>query len=403
MVTFVLTMRSEAVELIRRSVRVIVDRYGSRYWFEKDERREYPVEFVEDLASNGVFGVNIPEEYGGAGYGLFEAAAVLEEIAASPGGMAASNSVHAALFNNHILVRYGRSEVKERYLPDIAMGRLKFQVYAVTEPHAGFNTVRISTFARREGDYYVITGTKTYISRVKYSNLGILAARTTPLEKAPRKTFGITLFLVDLDKAKGKYIRVEEVPNNLRRFVDTNTLYIEELPVPEDHVLGEVDKGFYILMEESNVERALMASQCVASGRWVIRKAVEYAKQRVVFPPDPIAKYQGMQFPLADAWMRLEAGDLLKQRALEAIERGEDRRVAGYYANIAKYIACEACYQAARMAMWTMGGYGYSAEMDVERHWRAAELSAGVGQISPHMILNYVATQVLGMPRSYGE
>jgi len=395
--------RAETIELIRKSVRAIVDKYGSKYWFEKDEKREYPIEFVEDLAAQGIFGVNIPEKYEGAGYGLREAAAVLEEIAASPGGPAASNAVHAALFNNHVLVKYGRPEVKEKYLPDIAKGKLKFQVYAVTEPQAGFNTLRISTFARKEGDYYIISGTKAFISRVKYSSLGILAARTTSLEKAPRKTLGITLFLVDLSKAMGKHIRIEEIPNNLRRFVDTNMMYIEELPVPEDHVLGEVDKGFYILMEESNVERTLLAAQCVASGRWVIRKAVEYAKQRIVFPPDPIAKYQGIQFPLADAWIRLEAGELLKERAIDAIERGEDRRIIGYYANIAKYLACEACYQAARMAMWTMGGYGYSAEMDIERHWRAAELSAGVGQISPHMILNYVAIQILGMPRSYGE
>ncbi len=395
--------RFREVELIRKSVRAIVDKYDSRYWFEREERREFPTEFIDDLGAHGFLGINIPEEYGGAGYGLIEAAAVLEEIASSPGGTSASNSVHAAMFNNHILVKYGSDAVKARYLNDVARGRLRFLVYAVTEPHSGFNTPRIGTFARREGDYYVISGVKIFISRVRASHLGILAARTTPLEKAPRRTYGITLFFIDLRQALDKYIRIEEVPNNLRRFIDTNIMYIENLPVPADHVIGEVDKGFYILMEESSVERALMAAQCVASGRWVIRKAVEYAKQRIVFPPDPIAKYQGIQFPLADAWIRLEAGDLLKQKALELLEGGGDKKIAGYYANIAKYIACEACYQASRMAMWTMGGYGYSVEMDVERHWRSAELQAGVGQISPHMILNFVATNILGMPRSYGE
>ncbi|MEB3778857.1 MAG: acyl-CoA/acyl-ACP dehydrogenase [Desulfurococcales archaeon] len=391
------------VYLIRSSVREILDRYDSRYWAVKDEAREYPLEFIRDLESNGFMAANIPEEYGGASYGLQVVSAVLEEIASSPGGSAASSSIHAAYFNNHILVRYGSVEAKSKYLPGIAQGELRFQVYAVTEPHAGFNTPRISTFARREGDYYILNGQKIFISRLKHSDLGIIAARTTPYDESPRKTHGITLFLVDLRKAKGKNIRYSEIPNNLRRFVDTSIVYIEDLEVPAENVIGEVDKGFYILMEESNVERALIASQCIGSGRWVIRRAVEYAKERIVFPPDPIARYQGIQYPLADSWIRLEAGAALRDRALELIESKADRRLIGYYSNSAKYIACEACYNAARYSMWTMGGYGYSIDMDVERHWRAAELFAGVGQISPHMILNYVATKILGMPRSYGD
>lgn len=372
--------RAESIRLIQVSVRRLAEKFGSKYWMERDERREYPLEFVEALEKGGFMAANVPEEYGGAGYGLFEVAAILEELAATAGGTAASSSVHAAYFNAHILAKYGGESVKARYLSEIARGRLRFQVFAVTEPHSGFNTPRISTFARREGDYYILRGQKIFISRLRHSDLGIVAARVVPYEEAPRKTLGIALFLVDLREAKGRHLRFEDVPNNLRRFVDTSIVYIEDLPVPAENVLGDPMKGFYILMEEANAERAFIAAQCVGSGRWVIEKAVEYARERIVFPPDPIAKYQGIQYPLADAWLRLEAGDALKEKALHALESGAERRVAGYYANAAKYIACEACYQAARMAMWTMGGYGYSVEMDVERHWRGRNCSPGLAR-----------------------
>jgi acyl-CoA dehydrogenase len=395
--------RKQAIEVIKKTVRGIVDKYDSRYWIDKDERREYPLEFVQDLEKHELMGANIPEEYGGSGYGLVEGDMILEEIAASPGGIVASNTVHAAFFNNHMIVKYGNESIKQKYLPEIAKGRLRAQVFAVTEPHAGFNTARISTFARQEGDYYIISGQKTFISRVKYSDLGILAARVIPYDKVEKKTLGIALFLIDLRHAKGKYIKLEEIPNNIRRCIDTNTLYIEDLPVPAENILGQKERGFYYLLEEANVERTLYAGQGIAAGRYVIKKAVEYAKQRIVFPPDPIAKYQGIQFPLAEAWIRLEAADQLKWKALELLEKGANPKEIGYYANIAKYLAGEAAYQASRMAMWTLGGYGYSIDMDIERFWRGAELLAGPGQISPHMILNYVATSILGMPRSYGE
>ena len=395
--------RKKAIEVIRRTVRSIVDKYDSHYWIDKDERREYPLEFIQDLEKHELMGANIPEEYGGSGYGLVEGDMILEEIASSPGGITASNTVHAAFFNNHIIVKYGGEAVKQKYLPEIAKGNLRAQVFAVTEPHAGFNTARISTFARQEGDYYIINGQKTFISRVRHSDLGVLAARVVPYDKVEKKTLGIALFLIDFREARGKYVKLEEIPNNVRRCIDTNTMYIEDLPVPAENLLGDRMRGFYHLLEEANAERTLIAGQSVAVGRYAIRKAVEYAKQRVVFPPDPIAKYQGIQFPLAEAWMRLEAADWLKWKALELLEKGAHPREIGYYANIAKYLAGEAGYQACRAAMWTLGGYGYSCEMDIERLWRGAELGAGPGQISPHMILNYVAINVLGMPRSYGE
>jgi len=395
--------RKEELRVIRKTVSELIQKYDSKYWVEKDEKREYPSEFVRELETHEIMGANIPEEYGGSGYGLVEADAILEEIASSPGGLVASNTVHAAFFNNHMIVKYGSESVKQKYLPEIAKGNLRNQVYAITEPHAGFNTARISTFAREEGDYYVINGQKVFISRLKTSDLGIIAARVIPYEKVQKKTMGICLFLVDLREAKGKQVKFYELPNNVRRPIDTNIVYIENLVVPKENILGDKERGFYHIMEESNVERVLLAGQMISAGRYVIKRAVDYAKKRVVFPPDPIGKYQGIQFPLADAWIRLEAADQLKWRALELLEKNANLKEIGYYANIAKYMAAEACSLACRYSMWTHGGYGYSIDLDIERFWRASELLAGPGQISPHMILNFVATSILDLPRSYGE
>ncbi|MEM1942619.1 MAG: acyl-CoA dehydrogenase family protein [Nitrososphaerota archaeon] len=394
--------RKEFIELAKNTVKSIMNNYGSRYWMKMDEERRFPLEFVQEVEKHGLMGVNIPEEYGGSGYGVTEIDITLEEIAASPGGVVASNSIHGGFFNNHMLVKYGKDEVKHKYLPEVAKGRLRFQVFAVTEPQTGFNTLCMKTIARREGDYYIINGQKAFISRVRYSHLGIIAARVIPYEEAKKKTEGIALFLVDLRNSLGKEIKVEEIPNNVRRPIDTNMMYIDELAVPADHLLGDEVRGFYHLLEGANVERTLIAGQCVSMGRYAVKKAVEYAMQRVVFPPDPIAKYQGIQFPLADAWIRLEAADALKWKALELIDNGGEPKQVGYYSNAAKYAAAEACALACREAVLTLGGYGYSVDMDVERLWRGSEFLV-FAQISPHMVLNFVATNILGMPRSYGE
>ncbi|MEM2052005.1 MAG: acyl-CoA dehydrogenase, partial [Candidatus Caldarchaeum sp.] len=335
-------------------------------------------------------------------HGVTDVDLILEEIAASPGGVVASNAVHGGFFNNHLLVKYGGVEVKQKYLRELAKGRLRFQVFAVTEPHTGFNTLRMKTEARRDGDYYVINGQKAFISRVRHSDLGIIAARVIPYDKAKKKTEGIALFLVDLRDHLGKEIKIEEIPNNIRRPIDTNMMYISELSIPKEHLLGDELKGFYYLLEGANVERTLIAGQCISMGRYAVKRAVEYAGQRVVFPPEPIAKYQGIQFPLADAWIRLEAADALKWKALEMIDNNGEPKQIGYYSNAAKYVAAEACALACRAAVLTLGGYGYSVDMDVERLWRGSEFLV-FAQISPHMVLNFVATNVLGMPRSYGE
>ncbi|MEM1965388.1 MAG: acyl-CoA dehydrogenase family protein [Candidatus Caldarchaeum sp.] len=394
--------RKEFIELARNTVRSIIKNYDSRYWAKKDEERKFPLEFIQDVEKHGLMGVNIPEEYGGSGHGVTEVDLILEEIAASPGGVVASNAVHGGFFNNHLLVKYGGVEVKQKYLRELAKGRLRFQVFAVTEPHTGFNTLRMKTEARRDGDYYVINGQKAFISRVRHSDLGIIAARVIPYDKAKKKTEGIALFLVDLRDHLGKEIKIEEIPNNIRRPIDTNMMYISELSIPKEHLLGDELKGFYYLLEGANVERTLIAGQCISMGRYAVKRAVEYAGQRVVFPPEPIAKYQGIQFPLADAWIRLEAADALKWKALEMIDNNGEPKQIGYYSNAAKYVAAEACALACRAAVLTLGGYGYSVDMDVERLWRGSEFLV-FAQISPHMVLNFVATNVLGMPRSYGE
>ncbi|MEM4186299.1 MAG: acyl-CoA dehydrogenase family protein [Candidatus Caldarchaeum sp.] len=394
--------RKEFIELARNTVRSIIKNYDSRYWAKKDEERKFPLEFIQDVEKHGLMGVNIPEEYGGSGHGVTEVDLILEEIAASPGGVVASNAVHGGFFNNHLLVKYGGVEVKQKYLRELAKGRLRFQVFAVTEPHTGFNTLRMKTEARRDGDYYVINGQKAFISRVRHSDLGIIAARVISYDKAKKKTEGIALFLVDLRDHLGKEIKIEEIPNNIRRPIDTNMMYISELSIPKEHLLGDELKGFYYLLEGANVERTLIAGQCISMGRYAVKRAVEYAGQRVVFPPEPIAKYQGIQFPLADAWIRLEAADALKWKALEMIDNNGEPKQIGYYSNAAKYVAAEACALACRAAVLTLGGYGYSVDMDVERLWRGSEFLV-FAQISPHMVLNFVATNVLGMPRSYGE
>ncbi|MCS7137816.1 MAG: acyl-CoA/acyl-ACP dehydrogenase [Candidatus Caldarchaeum sp.] len=394
--------RREFVELVKNTVRSIMKNYDSKYWVKKDEERSFPIEFVREIEEKGLMGVNVPEEYGGYGHGVTEVDLILEEVAASPGGVVASNTIHGGFFNNHLLVKYGREEVKQKYLPEFAKGNLRFQVFAVTEPQTGFNTIRMKTFAKREGDYYIINGQKAFISRVKHSDFGILAARVIPYEDAKKKTEGIALFLVDLRKTLGKEVKIEEIPNNIRRPIDTNMMYLNDLVVPEEYMLGDGRSGFYCLLEGANVERTLIAGQCVAMGRYAVRRAVEYARERIVFPPDPIAKYQSIQFPLADAWIRLEAADALKWKALELLDNGGDSKEVGYYSNMAKYVGAEACAAACRAAVSTMGGYGWSVEMDIERLWRGSEFLV-FAQVSPQMVLNYVATNVLGMPRSYGQ
>jgi len=306
--------------------------------------------------------------------------------------------VHAVYLNNVILSKYGTEEAKEKYLPEVAKGKLRFQVFAVTESHSGFNTPKIKTFARKEGDFYILTGQKVFISRVKYSDLGIFIARTTPYEKVEKKTQGISLFLVDIRKNRNR-IELSEIPNNARRSIDTNVVHLNEVEVPAENLIGEKDKGFYILMEEANAERVLIAGQLINAGKWALNRAAEYARQRVVFE-DPIAKYQAIQFPMADAYIRLEAANLLAQKAMDLIESNAPREEVGLYSNIAKYMAAEAHKLATEASIRAMGGYGLSISMDIERFWRQNELQM-LAPVSQNMVLNFVSTHALKLPRSY--
>ncbi len=381
-------------QMIRKAVRELLARFPPEYWRVKDERREYPTEFVNELMRAGWMGVNIPAEYGGAGYGITEASIVLEELSASNGGLSAAGAAHASFFNVTILTKYGNSECKQ-YLPKIARGELRFQALAITEQAAGFDTPRISTFAEKRGREYVINGRKVFISRVKHSDLMLLVARTTPYEEVKKRTDGITLFLVDLREAADS-IAVREIPNNVRRMVDTNELIIEDLIVPESHVIGEVGKGFYHLLEVVNAERIEIAAECIGLGRYVLNKAVEYAKARMVFDR-PIGKNQAIAHPLAEAYMRLEAADLMRYRAAQLYDSGLP---CGAESNMAKYLAAEACYYACDRAVQTFGGYGLSVETDIERFWRESRLYI-LAPISQEMVLNYLSHNILGLPKSY--
>ncbi|GBC69845.1 Acyl-CoA dehydrogenase fadE12 [archaeon HR01] len=386
--------QTEEHMMIRKAVRELASKYPPEYWRMKDERREYPEEFIRELMREGWMGVNIPAEYGGAGYKITEASIVLEELSATSGGLSASGAAHASFFNVTILTKYGNEECK-KYLPKIAKGELRFQALAITEQSAGFDTPRISTLAVKRGGEYVINGRKVFISRVKHSDLMLLVARTTPYSEVKRRTDGITLFLVDLRKANDS-ITVREIPNNVRRMVDTNELIIENLVVPENHVIGEVGKGFYHLLEVVNAERIEIAAECIGLGRYVISRAVEYAKNRVVFDR-PIGMNQAIAHPLAEAYMRLEAADLMRYKAAHLYDSGLP---CGAEANMAKYLAAEACYYACDRAVQTLGGYGLSVETDIERFWRESRLYI-LAPISQEMILNYLSHNILGLPKSY--
>ncbi|MCS6784274.1 MAG: acyl-CoA/acyl-ACP dehydrogenase [Candidatus Caldarchaeum sp.] len=380
--------------MIRRVLREFCARFPLEYWRVKDEKRAYPEEFVQELMQTGWMGINIPIEYGGAGYGITEASIVLEELSASGGGLSAAGAAHASFFNVTILTKYG-NEICKRFLPSIARGELRFQALAITEQGAGFDTPRISTLAVKRGGEYIINGRKVWISRVKHSDLMLLVARTTPYDEVKKRTDGITLFLVDLRKNKDS-IFVREIPNNVRRMVDTNELIIEELAVPEEYVIGEVGRGFYHLLEVINAERIEIAAECVGLGRYVIKRAVEYAKNRVVFDR-PIGMNQAIAHPLSDAYMRIEAADLMRYRAAWLYDSDQP---CGAEANMAKYLAAEACYHACDRAVQTFGGNGLSAETDIERYWRESRLYI-LAPISQEMVLNYLSHNVLGLPKSY--
>ena len=374
---------------LRGEVRALCMRFPDPYWRDLDRRREYPEAFVRALTTAGWLAALIPTRYGGLGYGLREAAAILQEINQSG---AYAGPAHAQMYVMGTLLRHGSEEQKGRYLPSLADGTLRLQAFAVTEPGAGTDTTRIETTATRDGDDYLITGRKMFISRVQHSDLMVLLARTSPRDKS-HPTAGLSLFLIDL-RGAGDAINLR--PLRMMMNNETNEVTINQLRVPESALIGSEGMGFRYILDGWNAERILIAAECVGDGRWFIERATGYAKTREVFGR-PIGANQGIQFPLSLAWAKVEAADLMARRASARFDAGLP---CGAEANTAKLLASEASWAAANAAVDTLGGHGFNAERDVERKFRETRLYR-VAPVSNNLVLSYLAQHVLGLPRSY--
>lgn len=374
---------------LRRDVRTLCMRFPDPYWRDLDQRRAYPEAFVQALTDAGWLAALIPARFGGLGYGLREAAAILQEINQSG---AYAGPAHAQMYVMGTLLRHGSEDQKARYLPQIASGVIRLQAFAVTEPTAGTDTTRIETAAVRDGEDYVITGRKMYISRVQHSDLMVLLARTSPRDDY-RPTAGLSLFLIDLRQASD---RIRLRPLRMMMNNETNEVTIDALRVPASSLIGNEGMGFRYILDGWNAERILIAAECVGDGRWFIERASGYAKTRQVFGR-PIGANQGIQFPLAMAWAQVEAADLMARRAAAQFDAGVP---CGAEANTAKLLASEASWAAANAAVDTLGGHGFNAEHDVERKFRETRLYR-VAPVSNNLVLSYLAQHVLGLPRSY--
>lgn len=388
---------TEEQRLIQNQIRQLCADFDSEYWRDQDWKREYPMEFVRKLADDGWLGTVIPEEYDGVGLDTLEAAIILEEIAASGAGFNGAMACHGAMFIPRSILNYGSEEMKREILPLLARGEELLQCFSITEPNAGFDSTAIACSAERDGDRYVINGQKTWTSRIHASDYMVLVARTTPREAIEKKTDGISLFLVDLADAKGQgAIETEEIEKNIRAAVPSYELWIEDLDVPAENLIGEEDQGFYQVLDGLNEERVVIAAESCGLARVAIDDAVEYATDRVVFDR-PIGKNQAIQHPLADAYARMTGARTITYQAAQAFKAGHN---VGEAANVAAYLAREAASEATDAAVQTHGGYGVAVEYDVERYYREARL-AHIAPISDEMILNYIGEHVLGLPRSY--
>ncbi len=381
----------QTYEDIREGVRGLCGSFDAAYWRGIDERKAFPEEFVNAMTEAGWLAAMIPEEYGGSGLGLAEASVILEEVNRAGGN---SGTVHGQMYNMFTLLRNGSEEQKQKYLLKIAAGELRLQSMGVTEPTTGTDTTKIKTTAVRQGDKYVVNGQKVWISRVQHSDLMILLARTTPLDEVRRKSEGMSIFIVDLHHAIGNGLTVQPIANMVNH--ETNELFFDNLEIPAENLIGEEGKGFRYILDGLNAERTLIAAECIGDGRWFIEKARQYASDREVFGR-PIGQNQGVQFPIAKAHINVEAADLMRWRACEEYDNGLP---AGASANMAKYLAAEASWEAANVCLQTHGGFGFANEYDVERKFRETRLYQ-VAPISTNMIFSYVAEHLLGLPRSF--
>jgi acyl-CoA dehydrogenase len=383
--------RDDRYPEIREGVRAVCAEFPASYFRELDAKKGYPDAFVEALTRAGWLAALIPEEYGGSGLGLAAASVIMEEINRSGGN---AGACHGQMYNMGTVLRHGSQAQKREYLPRIASGALRLQSMGVTEPTAGTDTTSISTFAERRGDRYVVSGQKVWISRVGHSDLMVLLARTTPLPEVTKKSLGLSLFLVDLRTALGHGLEARPIANMVNH--DTYELFFDALEVPAENRIGEEGLGFRYILDGLNAERSLIAAECIGDGYWFIEKAAAYARERRVFGR-PIGQNQGVQFPIAEAYMEIEAANLMRFEACDRFDRGEP---CGEQANLAKHLAAKASWQAGEACLQVHGGYGFAAEYDVERKFRETRLYQ-VAPISTNLILAYVAEHVLGLPRSF--
>ena len=377
---------------IREQVRRLCARYPGEYWRKLDAERAYPTEFVRELTEAGYLSVLIPEEYGGSGLGIAAAAAIMEEIQKSGGNGAAC---HAQMYIMGTVLRHGSEEQKRSYLPAIASGELRLQAFGVTEPTSGTDTLSLRTTAVKDGNSgYMVNGQKIWTSRAEHSDLMLLLARTTPREKVEKRTDGLSVFIVDMREARGNGLEIKPIRTMINHA--TTEVFFEDLRIPADSLVGEEGKGFRYILDGMNAERILIASECIGDARWFIGKAAAYAKDRNVFDR-PIGKNQGIQFPIAEAYVQTEAANLMVAEAARKFEAGEP---CGADANMAKYLASEASWKAADMCMQTHGGFAFAEEYDVERKFRETRLYR-IAPISNNLVLSFVGEHVLGLPRSY--
>jgi acyl-CoA dehydrogenase len=377
---------------LREAVARLCARFDDAYWLRKDREGGFPEEFHRSIAEAGWLGIAMPEEFGGSGLGITEAAIMMQAVAQSGAAMSGASAIHMNIFGLNPVVVFGTEDQKRRMLPPLIRGEDK-ACFAVTEPDAGLNTTQLKTRAEKRGGSYVITGTKIWISTAKVANRILLLARTTPLEEVRRRTDGLTLFYTDLDRT---HVEVREIEKMGRHAVDSNMVFIDGMRVPEEDRIGAEGDGFRSILHGMNPERILIAAEAVGIGRAALGRASQYARERVVFGR-PIGQNQGIQHPLAKCWVELEAADLMVFKAAGLYDRGED---CGAEANAAKYLAAEAAFETCEQAVLTHGGMGYSKEYAVERYFRES-LIPRIAPISPHMILNFIAERVLGLPRSY--
>ena len=376
---------------LKAAVCDLCKQYSPEYWRDLDAKREYPDAFVGELTKAGYLAVLIPQEFGGAGLGIMEAALILEEINRSGGN---GGACHAQMYIMGTVLRHGSEQQKTTYLPKIATGELRLQAFGVTEPNAGSDTTKLQTTAIKKGDRYVVNGQKMFISRVLQSDLMLLLARTTPVDQVKKKTDGLSVFLIDIREAKGKGLDVR--PLRMMMNHSTNALFFDNLEIPASSLIGQEGKGFSYILDGMNAERILVASDSLGDARWFIEKAVAYSSQRVIFGK-PIGANQGVQFPIAKAYKAIEAADLMRTKAAKLFDADIS---CGPEANMAKYLASEAAIEAGNACIDCHGGYGFAEEYDIERKFRESRLYRAA-PINNNLIMAYVGEHVLGVPRSY--